>query len=199
MDWLRTLLPPADGALPYYMLLVRATVTLHAPAPLRGHNVAWMLTDPPQLSVISIGNSLQTYITLHFSRRLYNGRFIRNERLPPASSKFNPDDSPDQLVPATHHDDPKAADQLTPLAGRLFGTWTFITCVVRCYAAYNLHLGPVYNIAIWTYVVALGHFASELFLFKTMTFGLPQFFPFMFASIALVWMPLVREHYVTGA
>ncbi|GJN66430.1 hypothetical protein PLICBS_000448 [Purpureocillium lilacinum] len=169
MDVIKSLLPPAQGVLPYYMLV---------------------------LSVVSIGNSLQAYATLHFSRRVYNGRFVRNSQLPPASATFDPEDSINKLVPAKSQTDPKAADQLTPLAGRLFGTWTLITCIVRCYAAYHLHLGPVYNIAIWTYVVALGHFATELFVFKSMTFGLPQIFPFTLASCALIWMPMVRDHYV---
>ncbi|RFU77353.1 demethylation complex subunit [Trichoderma arundinaceum] len=167
MDLLNSILPPAKGILPYYMVI---------------------------LSVISIGNSLQAYTTLHFSRRVYNGRFIRNPKLPPASAKYNPEDSPNKLIHAQN--DPKATDQLTPLAGRLFGTWTLITCIVRCYAAYHLHLGPVYNVAIWTYAVALGHFVSELFVFKSMTFGLPQVFPFIFATTALIWMPMVRSHYV---
>ena len=144
--------------------------------------------------MISIGNCVQAYTTLHFSRRVYNGRFLRNTNLPRATATFNPDDATNKLVPA--QTDPKAEDQLTPLAGRLFGTWTLITCVVRCYAAYNLHIGPVYNIAVWTYVVALGHFASELFVFKTMTFGVPQLFPFTLASCALIWMPMVRDYYV---
>lgn len=148
-----------------------------------------------QLSVISIGNSVQNYTTLHFSRRVYNGRFVRNTRLPPASSTFNPEDAVNKLIPA--HNDPKATDQLTPLTGRLFGTWTFIISIVRLYAAYHLHHGPVYNIALWTYVVAFSHFASELFIFKSMTFGLPQFFPFTLATCALIWMPMVREYYVT--
>ena len=85
---------------------------------------------------------------------------------------------------------------MTPLAGRLFGTWTIITAIVRCYAAYNLRYGPVYDIAIASYVVALGHFASELFVFKSMTFGLPQVFPFTLATLAVVGMPMVRDYYV---
>ncbi|GAO18953.1 hypothetical protein UVI_02059340 [Ustilaginoidea virens] len=137
MDSLKSVLPEGKGILPYYMFV---------------------------LSVISIGNCLQTYSTLHFSRRLYNGRLD---------------------------------GQLTPLAGRIFGTWTLITSIVRCYAAYNLHLGPVYNIAYWTYVVAFGHFFSEKFVFGSMTFGLPQVFPFTLATCALIWMPLVRDYYVT--
>ncbi|KAJ6444911.1 histidinol-phosphatase [Purpureocillium lavendulum] len=158
--------------------------------------VAHDAEEDSRLSVVSIGNSLQAYATLHFSRRVYNGRFVRNTQLPPSSATYNPEDAVNKLVPATPQTDPKATDQLTPLAGRLFGTWTLITCIVRCYAAYHLHLGPVYNIAIWTYVVALGHFASELFIFKSMTFGLPQIFPFTLASCALIWMPMVRDHYV---
>ncbi|KAK7418903.1 ergosterol biosynthesis protein [Neonectria punicea] len=167
MDLLKSLLPEAKGILPYYMII---------------------------LSLTSIGNSLQSYVTLHFSRRVYNGRFIRNPNLPPRTAKFEPEDSTAKLIPA--HNDPKATDQLTPLAGRLFGTWTLITCVVRCYAAYNLHIGPVYTIAYWTYLVALGHFATELFIFKSMTFGVPQMFPFTLATLSLIWMPLVRDHYV---
>ncbi len=151
-----------------------------------------------QLSVISIGNCVQAYTTLHFSRRVYNGRFVRNPKFaaPLAAGQPDPEDRTDKLVPATNSKDPKAADQLTPLAGRLFGTWTLITSIVRFYAAYNLHIGPVYNIAVWTYVVALFHFGSELFVFKTMSFGTPQLFPFTFASVAIVWMNMVRDHYV---
>ena len=92
--------------------------------------------------------------------------------------------------------EPNGTDQMTPLAARLFGTWTTVACLVRLYAAYNLHIGPMYDIAMWTYVIAFGHFASELFVYKSMTFGLPQFFSFLFATTALVWMPSVRSHYV---
>lgn len=149
-----------------------------------------------QLSAISIGNSLQAYATLHYTRRVYNARFVRNPKLPRASPTFNPDDSVNKLVRA---DGPQAADQVTPLTGRLFGTWTLITCIVRCYAAYNLHLAPLYDITVWTYVVALAHFTTELFVFKSMTFGLPQCFPFSMSSGAIVWMLMARGHYVESS
>lgn len=137
---------------------------------------------------------MQAYSTLHFSRRVYNGRFVKNTSLPLQTDSYNPEDSTQKLIPAQN--DPKATDQMTPLASRLFGTWTIVACIVRCYAAYNLHLGPVYTIAYWTYIIALAHFGSELFVFKTMTFGVPQLFPFFLASLSLVWMPLVRDFYV---
>lgn len=187
MDFLKPFLPQAKGILPYYMLIVR--LVLSAVARLA-------LTKHLQLSVISIGNSVQAYTTLHFSRRVYNGKFVRNPKLPKATASNDPEDRTDKLVPATKANDPKAADQLTPLAGRLFGTWTIITSIIRCYAAYNLHIGPMYTIAMWTYVVALGHFASELFVFRSMSFGVPQLFPFTLATMALIWMPMVRDYYV---
>ena len=146
--------------------------------------------------MISSANSAQNSLTLHYTRRTYNGLFIPNPSLPARSATFVPEDSVNKLVPAPSASHKGAADQVTPLQARCFGTWTLITSVVRLYAAYNLHLGPVYDIAIWTYVVALGHFASEIFVFKSMTFGVPQFFPFLFASTALVWMPMVRDYYV---
>ncbi|KAF4123050.1 Erg28 like protein [Geosmithia morbida] len=171
MDAIKAFLPTSEGILPYYMLL---------------------------LSGISIGNCIQGYMTLHYSRRVYNGRFIRNANLPPASATFEPEDSVNKLVPVdTKINDPKASDQLTPLGNRLFSTWTLLACVVRCYAAYHLHHGPVYDMAVWTYVIAFFHFSSELFYFKSMSFGVPQFFPFLLSSCALIWMPSVRDSYVT--
>jgi hypothetical protein len=82
------------------------------------------------------------------------------------------------------------------LAARLFGTWTFLTSLVRLYAAYHLDLAPMYTLAHWTYIVALGHFASEYFYYKSMTLGVPQLFPFTFATVGVVWMTLVRDFYV---
>ncbi|OLN97423.1 Ergosterol biosynthetic protein 28 [Colletotrichum chlorophyti] len=168
---LASLLPPAKGILPYYMLL---------------------------LSVLAIGNSAQNLLTLHYSRRVYNGKFVPNTKLPPRSETFNPEDSVNKLVPAPAGA-AQATDQATPLAARCFGTWTFLTSIVRLYAAYHLNHAHMYDLAIWTYVVALGHFASELFIFKSMTFGVPQAFPFTLASVALIWMPMVRDFYVDSA
>ena len=189
MDALKPYLPQGDGILPYFMLVVRLPKpSLLMLCPSSNIHV--------QLSVTSIGNSIQTYKTLHFTRRVYNGLFVRNTKLPPPGhSTRNPEDRTDKLV-AVPQNEPKGTDQCTPLAARLFGTWTTVACLVRLYAAYNLHLGPMYDIAMWTYVIAFGHFASELFVYKSMTFGLPQFFPFLFASMALIWMPSVRGHYV---
>jgi hypothetical protein len=132
---------------------------------------------------------------LHYTRRIYDHKFVPNTKLPPATASFNPEDSIQKLVPAPAGSQ-EGSDQVTPLAARLFATWTLLTSIVRLYAAYNLGNGAFYNVAIGTYAVAFGHFSSELFFFKSMSFGLPQFFPFAFSTIALIWMPMVRSSYV---
>ncbi|KAI5306203.1 ergosterol biosynthesis protein [Ascosphaera pollenicola] len=52
-----------------------------------------------------------------------------------------------------------------PLHSRTFGTWTFLSSVVRCYAAYNIDDPLVYGLAMWTYGIALAHFTGEWLLF----------------------------------
>ncbi|RWA04812.1 hypothetical protein EKO27_g10289 [Xylaria grammica] len=171
IDALKTYLPSGPGYLPYYMF---------------------------GLSVISVANSLQNYLTLHYSRRLYNGQFVPNASLPPRTASFDPEDSTQKLAPAASSNpkDGRAADQVTPLAARLFGTYTFLAAVVRLYASYHLHLAPVYHITIWTYVIALFHFGSEWAVYRSAYLGPPILFPFFFATVGIVWMTSQYGFYV---
>ncbi|KAK6088676.1 transmembrane domain-containing protein [Seiridium cupressi] len=172
MDALKAYLPPGDGYLPYYMFT---------------------------LSVIAVGNSMQNYLTLHYSRRFYNGQFIANPSLPPKTSTFNPEDSTDKVIPvASANIKPGSTtfDQVTPLAGRLFGTYTLISAIVRLYASYHLDTEPVYMMALWTYLVALGHFVSEGLVFKSYYLGGPQSLPLFFATTGTVWMLAQKGFYV---
>ncbi|KAI0161935.1 transmembrane domain-containing protein [Hypoxylon sp. FL1284] len=172
MDALQAFLPPAKGFLPYYMLVT---------------------------SILAVGNSMQNYMTLHYSRRLYTGQFVPNAALPAKTATFNPDDSTQKLVPASASSNSKGArtqDQVTPLAARLFGTYTVVSAIVRIYASYNLHVAPVYNITLWTYVVALAHFGSECFVYKTAHFAGPVALTFFFASVGIAWMTSQYNFYV---
>ncbi|KAI0128076.1 transmembrane domain-containing protein [Hypoxylon sp. NC0597] len=171
MDVLKDYLPAAKGYLPYYLLVT---------------------------SIIAVGNSLQNYLTLHFSRRLYNGQFVPNSSLPPKTATFNPEDSTQKLVPASSASNTKEArtqDQVTPLAARLFGTYTIISAIVRLYAAYNIHLAPIYQITLWTYVVALVHFGSEFAVYRTAYLG-PIVSTFFFATVGIAWMASQYSFYV---
>lgn len=82
---------------------------------------------------------------------------------------------------------------VTALQARTFAVWTLTSAVVRLYAAYNiqnkacvrphlaqprehlnlrepffpLRIASVYDIALFTYLIAFGHFSSELLIFRT--------------------------------
>lgn len=152
-----------------------------------------------QLSLIAVGNSLQNYVTLHYTRRLYNGLFVPNAALPPATAAYNPEDATNKLAPAPAADagkEGRAQDQVTPLAARLFGTYTLISAIVRIYASYHLDLAPIYNIAMWTYIVAAVHFGTECFIYKTAPMNKPVLLPFFFASTGIAWMASQYSFYV---
>mmetsp|Transcript_18917 Transcript_18917/g.48146 ORF Transcript_18917/g.48146 Transcript_18917/m.48146 type:complete len:154 (+) Transcript_18917:2537-2998(+) len=51
--------------------------------------------------------------------------------------------------------------------GRLFGAWTSITVLLCFLCARNIHSRPIYQATLGSFFVALGHFASEYFVFKT--------------------------------
>ncbi|KAI9774616.1 MAG: ergosterol biosynthesis protein [Geoglossum simile] len=89
--------------------------------------------------------------------------------------------------------------QTTPLSARTFGTWTAITSVVRLYAAYHITNPQVYQLALWSYVVALAHFMSEWLIFKTARLGAGLTGPLVVATMSLSWMVSQWEFYIGGA
>ncbi|CRK44886.1 hypothetical protein BN1723_006342 [Verticillium longisporum] len=136
-------------------------------------------------------------LTLHYTRRIYCNRFVTNTSLAPKSALRDPEDSVHKLVLATNRAAAgNATDQVTPLAARLFATWTLLAAVVRMYAAYHLEHAHMYDLVLWTYVVALGHFLSEMLVFKTVKFGAPSVSPLIVATTAMIWMPMQRGYYV---
>ena len=155
-----------------------------------------------QLSVVSIGNSIQSYLTLHYTRRMYNGLFVPNKSLFASSSSASksssdPEDSVSKLSPVLASSGAAGAkDQVTPLAGRLFGTYTLVISVVRLYVAYNIASRPMYHLGIMTYVVAWAHFVSELAVFRTQRLGKPQLLPLGFATMGILWMVMQYGFYV---
>jgi len=68
--------------------------------------------------------------------------------------------------------------------------------MVRLYAAYNISDPMMYQLAIWTYVIALAHFASEWLVFGTAKMGKGLVGPLCVASGSLIWMLLKWEVYM---
>jgi hypothetical protein len=89
-----------------------------------------------------------------------------------------------------------AHDQITPLAARQFGIYTFLGGLIRFYTAYHVSDPFLYQLSMWVHVVAVAHFFSELLLYKTMRFSGPQIFPLGAGSGGLLWMLLCWSHYV---
>jgi hypothetical protein len=54
----------------------------------------------------------------------------------------------------------------------------------------------MYQLAIWTHVIAAVHFTSEMLVLKTINFSGPQTFPFLAAYGGTAWMLLQYNHYV---
>ncbi|KAI4245951.1 MAG: hypothetical protein L6R40_002167 [Gallowayella cf. fulva] len=123
-----------------------------------GYLQYWLLL----LSIVSIGNSIQSYVTTSYTRRIYS--------------------SPETTV--------------TPLHARTFGTYTAIVAIIRIYAAYNITDPVLYQLALWTYVVALGHFYSEWLIFRTARWGEGLAGPVVISVGSLAWMIMQWEEYV---
>ncbi|EKV11963.1 Ergosterol biosynthesis protein Erg28, putative [Penicillium digitatum] len=83
----------------------------------------------------------------------------------------------------------------TSLSGRVFGTWTFLSAVIRMTAAYNITNPVAYNLGMWTYGIALSHFVGELVVGNASLKG--RFLnPLIVASGSLAWMFTQREAYL---
>jgi len=125
----------------------------------------WMLF----LSIMSIGNSVQCYRSLNLSRQIYNA-------------------DPETPAPKSNPKSHVSQSTATKLSTRTFGTWTFITAVVRFYAAYNIDNPAMYKVAFATYLVAFGHFTSEWLLFKTARWNSTLASPLSISLGTTVWM-----------
>lgn len=117
--------------------------------------------------MVSAANSLQAYSSESYAAQLYNARDATTGK------------------PFTN-----------PLSSRMFGTWTFLSSVVRGYAAYNITTPVAYDLAIWTYGIALVHFVGEWLGFGSAVFKGRFIAPLIVASSSLAWMLTQRAFYL---
>lgn len=148
-------LPQSEGALPIYILFVRR------PDPL----FALLNAESIEVGVTAIGNAVQCYHTLSYTRRLYPGK----------ASTIKGKSSPEETSPAT------------PLSSRTFGTWTLAVGLVRIFAAYHINEESWYQMQMLTNVVGLIHFSLEAFVYRTSKPSGPWLAPVTVATIGLVW------------
>ncbi|KAL4957118.1 hypothetical protein BDW69DRAFT_180884 [Aspergillus filifer] len=139
MDQLQSYLPPFEGLLPKWLVLV---------------------------SVVSAANSAQAYLSEAYTAQLYNGRLADGRPYTNAHSS------------------------------RLFGTWTFLSAIIRFTAAYNMNNAPVYNMAASTFGLALLHFVAEWLIFGSAQLKGRFVSPLLVASGSLAWMLTQRDAYL---
>ena len=89
-----------------------------------------------------------------------------------------------------------APHQVTSLSGRTFGTWTFLSSIIRLYAALNIHDPLVFQLALATYGVAWLHFVSEWVGFGTARWGRALAGPVVVSTGTLAWMLSTWGSYV---
>lgn len=118
--------------------------------------------------MISTANSLQAYRSDAYAAQLYNAK------------------TPDGRL------------HTNPLASRTFGTWTFLSSIVRGYAAYNITTPVVYDLAAWSFGIALMHFVGEWLGFGSAQFKGRFIAPLIVASSSLAWMLTQREFYLAA-
>ncbi|KAI5122926.1 hypothetical protein M0805_007604 [Coniferiporia weirii] len=85
---------------------------------------------------------------------------------------------------------------VTALQARTFAVWTLTSAVVRFYAAYHITDKVVYDMALFTYLIAFGHFSSELFIFRTAKINPGVISPVIVATTSLIWMVTQYDFYV---
>ncbi|KAF7914698.1 uncharacterized protein EAF01_001104 [Botrytis porri] len=131
------------------------------------------------ISVTSLFNTVQCYLTLHFNAQIYNAVPKSNTPLSPGTS---------QSYPLT--------TSATPLSSRTFGTWTLLTAVVRLQTAYYISNPQIYQLGYATFLVAWLHFMGEWWVFGTTKMGKGLAGPVAVSTGTLIWMSVQWGSYV---
>ncbi|KAI0346124.1 Erg28-like protein [Trametopsis cervina] len=78
---------------------------------------------------------------------------------------------------------------VTPIQARTFAVWTLMSAVVRLYAA-------IYDMTLLSFLIAFGHFTSELLIFGTASLNGPVISPVIVSTTSLFWMIRQYDFYV---
>ncbi|XP_058149043.1 ergosterol biosynthetic protein 28 homolog isoform X2 [Dasypus novemcinctus] len=79
-------------------------------------------------------------------------------------------------------------DLVNGLHARTFGIWLLLSSVTRCLCAIDIHNKKLYYITIWTFILALGHFLSELLIYGTVAATIGVLSPLIVASSSILAM-----------
>jgi len=88
------------------------------------------------------------------------------------------------------------SSEVTALQSRTFAVWTWTSAIVRLYCAYHINEKAIYDITMWTYIGAAGHFLTEWLIYRSANFGPGLLGPLIVAPVSLVWMSQQYDFYV---
>ncbi|KAG9481696.1 hypothetical protein GDO78_010762, partial [Eleutherodactylus coqui] len=74
------------------------------------------------------------------------------------------------------------------LQARTFGIWTLLSSVIRCSCAIDIQNKTLYHITLWTFIMALLHFLSEVWVYHTAQMTIGILAPLMVASFSILGM-----------
>ncbi|KAB0338425.1 hypothetical protein FD754_024590, partial [Muntiacus muntjak] len=80
------------------------------------------------------------------------------------------------------------------LQARTFGVWTLLSSVVRGLCAIDIHNKTLYYITLWTFIIGMGHFLFELFVFGTVAPTIFMLAILTVASISILGMLVGLRH-----
>lgn len=80
---------------------------------------------------------------------------------------------------------PEKANDLT---ARLFGMWTLVSAMLRLTCAFLIDSKVLYNLTFASFVIAFGHFMSEVFIFRSSTITVGVLSPLIVSSVSIIWM-----------
>ncbi|XP_035677117.1 probable ergosterol biosynthetic protein 28 isoform X1 [Branchiostoma floridae] len=85
-------------------------------------------------------------------------------------------------------------DLVNGLQARLFGMWTLLAAIVRLYCALDITNRSLYYVTMSSFVLALGHFLLETFVYQTATLDIGVITPIIVSGVSLVLMVVGLWH-----
>jgi Erg28 like protein len=78
-------------------------------------------------------------------------------------------------------------DWVNPLGGRVFASWTFITCMLCIMCGLRMQEPTLYLATLGSFIVAFVNFAAEFLIFQTV--DVKGFLsPFIISAISIIWL-----------